>query len=66
MKYPTWIYHATEEPIIVDAHETNSYYKTGWAATPAKFLNNKDEIQETTLNPGLKVGRKKNNLFKTD
>jgi hypothetical protein len=37
-----WIYHETEDPKIVDAEEAESYYKEGWADSPAKWLNLSD------------------------
>ena len=37
--YKTWVYHATEEPKIIDSDEFESYKKEGWADTPAAFVN---------------------------
>jgi hypothetical protein len=37
-----WIYHATEEPKIINDSEFEEYEKEGWADTPAKFVNIKD------------------------
>ena len=45
MKYRTWIYHKTEEPKIVFSDEVESYFKEGWADTPAKFI----ELPENDL-----------------
>jgi hypothetical protein len=37
--FRTWIYHATEEPKIIDSENFESYEAKGWADTPAKFIN---------------------------
>lgn len=34
----TWIYHATEEPKVIDQAEYESYKKDGWLDSPAPFL----------------------------
>ncbi len=33
-----WIYHKTEEPIIINDDEADSYYKKGWKDSPASFI----------------------------
>lgn len=40
--YKTWIYHATEEPKIINSDEFETYQKEGWADTPAAFVNIKE------------------------
>lgn len=37
-----WIYHKTEEPMIVDTNETESFYSDGWSDSPAKFTKTTD------------------------
>jgi len=37
-----WIYHETEQPKIINAHEYDSYNDDGWEDSPAKFINLKD------------------------
>jgi hypothetical protein len=37
-----WIYHATEEPRIIDADDKEQYYLNGWADSPAKFVKTTD------------------------
>jgi hypothetical protein len=34
----TWIYHETEEPMIVEREEFESYEKKGWKDSPAYFI----------------------------
>lgn len=38
----TWIYHATEEPKIVDMDEAQSYYDDGWKDSPIYFVKTTD------------------------
>ncbi len=45
--FKTWIYHATEQPKIIDSNEFEAYEKEGWADTPAKFVN----IKEAGIDP---------------
>lgn len=37
-----WIYHATEEPKIVDADQATVFYGEGWEDSPAKFVKTTD------------------------
>lgn len=37
MQTPTWIYHPTQAPRIVDACAVAQYQQQGWADTPAAF-----------------------------
>lgn len=37
-----WIYHATEEPKIVEAEEAQSYYDDGWKDSPRYFIKTTD------------------------
>ncbi|MEE8207803.1 MAG: hypothetical protein V3T88_02420 [Nitrosomonadaceae bacterium] len=37
-----WIYHQTEEPMIVGADEAESFYSDGWSDSPAKFIKTTD------------------------
>jgi hypothetical protein len=37
-----WIYHATEEPRIIDAEDYSQYELNGWADSPAKFIKTTD------------------------
>lgn len=37
-----WVYHETEEPIIVDAEEAQSYYDDGWKDSPRYFVKTTD------------------------
>jgi C4-type Zn-finger protein len=34
----TWIYHETEEPIIIEREEVESYEEKGWKDSPAFFI----------------------------
>ena len=40
--FKRWIYHATEEPKIINSDEFESYKEKGWADTPAAFVNIKE------------------------
>lgn len=42
MTFRRWIYHATEEPKIINSDEFESYESEGWADSPARFLNLED------------------------
>ena len=33
-----WIYHATEEPKVVNAEDAQSYYDDDWKDSPASFV----------------------------
>ena len=33
-----WVYHATEEPKVVNNEEAQSYYDDGWKDSPASFV----------------------------
>lgn len=37
--YKTWMYSATEEPVIINSDEIDKYLKDGWEQTPAKFVS---------------------------
>jgi hypothetical protein len=48
-----WIYHATNEPQVINSNEFENYKKDGWADSPAEFLNKKDVgIDEEKLDSG--------------
>jgi hypothetical protein len=38
MGYPTWIYHETEEPKIIDSDNYELFHKQGWRDSPALFI----------------------------
>lgn len=38
----TWIYHATEEPKIVEMEDAQSYYDDGWKDSPRYFVKTTD------------------------
>jgi hypothetical protein len=40
--YKTWIYHATNEPKIINSDEFKGYSDDGWSDTPATFAKIKD------------------------
>ena len=42
MGYRTWIYHATEEPKIIDSDDFESHKEDGWCDSPAFFLKPED------------------------
>ncbi len=37
-----WVYHATEEPKIVDQADAQSYYDDGWKDSPRYFVKTTD------------------------
>lgn len=37
MEFPKWLYHATEEPVIVNDPAEEAALGGGWADTPAAF-----------------------------
>ena len=47
-----WIYHATEEPKIINNSEFEEYEKEGWADTPAKFVK-MDEVGIDADDPAM-------------
>ena len=42
MGHRTWIYHATEEPKIIDSDDFESHEEDGWRDSPAFFLKPED------------------------
>ena len=40
--YRRWIYHATEEPKIINSDEFKDYEKDGWKDSPAEFCKTTD------------------------
>ena len=58
--YPSWRYHATEQPRIVDSpqHELEvADPQDGWADTPAAFLEDGKDADEAPA-PPAKAKRK--------
>lgn len=41
-QYRCWIYHATEQPMIVTREVAEEMYEQGWADTPAAFAKTTD------------------------
>lgn len=37
-----WVYHAENEPMIVDADKAQDYYDDGWKDSPASFIKTTD------------------------
>jgi hypothetical protein len=61
MQSPTYLYHPTEPPILIDAHDVESYLKKGWSDTPATFLGeqkNGQDADETTKEDATEKPRK--------
>jgi len=52
----TWVYHETEAPKVVDQKEAESYYKDGWADSPAKFVNLSEQVDMTNPTEVQMVG----------
>lgn len=40
--YRRWIYHATEEPFIINSDEFKGYEEKGWKDSPAEFCKTTD------------------------
>ena len=40
--FRTWIYHATNEPFIINSDEFKGYEKKGWKDSPAEFCKTTD------------------------
>jgi len=40
--FKRWIYHATEEPKIINSDEFEGYEKDGWKDSPAEFCKTTD------------------------
>jgi hypothetical protein len=40
--YKKWIYHATNEPMVINSDEFEGYSDDGWSDTPATFAKIKD------------------------
>ena len=40
--YRRWIYHKTEEPMIINSDEFDSYEAKGWKDSPAEFCKTTD------------------------
>lgn len=66
MKVPTYLYHRTESPIVVDWHEVEQYLKQGWSDTPATFLTeeanygqNANETTDESADQKTRKGRKR-------
>lgn len=51
MGVPTWVYHKTEKPKIIDSEDAISLYDKGWRDSPIHFA----EIKNFGIDPDDKV-----------